>query len=73
MCLGIWCEVKARLASELKSDLLDSTDWGKKQLVNFDDGKYNLYSFERPNNSGAIDLKMDGSVFKENIESLFLL
>ena len=32
------------LASELKSELLDTIDWGKKQLVDFDEGKYNIDS-----------------------------
>ena len=53
------------LASELKSDLLDTIDWGKKQLVDFEYGKYNIDSFDRSNNSGGIDVKMDGSVLKE--------
>ena len=54
------------LASELKSELLDTIDWGKKQFVDFDEGKYSIDSFERSNNSGAIDVKMDGSVLKKD-------
>ena len=54
------------LASELKSELLDTIDWGKKRLVDFDEGKYSIDSFEQSNNSGAIDVKMDGSVLKKD-------
>ena len=48
------------LAFEFKSDLLDTTDWGKRQLVNFDDGM-----FDRSNNSGVIDAKINGSALEE--------
>ena len=40
-------------------------DWGMKQLVDFNAGKTQLVSFERSNNTGAIDVKMDCSVFEE--------
>ena len=49
------------LASELESDLRDTVDWGKKWLVDFNAGKTQLVS----NNTGAIDVKMDGSVLEE--------
>ena len=42
-----------------------TVNWGKKQLVDFGDGKYSIGSFDVCNNSGAIDVKMDGSVLKE--------
>ena len=32
-----------QLASELKSDRLDTTDWSKKDLVDFDNDKNNIY------------------------------
>ena len=54
------------LASELKSELLDTIDWGNKRFVDFDEGKYSIDSFERSNNCGAIDVKMDGSVLKKD-------
>ena len=54
------------LASELKSELLDTVDWGKKQLVDFDEEKYSIDSFDRSNNSGVIDVKMDESVLKKD-------
>ena len=53
------------LASEIESDLRDPEDWGKKWLVDFDAGKTQLVSFDRSNNTGAINLKMDGSVLEE--------
>ena len=53
------------LASELKSDLRDTVDWGKKWLVDFNAGKTQLVSFDRSNNTGSIDVKMDGSVLEE--------
>ena len=61
----LYSKCDLELASQLKSDLLDTIDWGKKQLADFDDGKNNIYSFDPSNNSGAIDVKMDGSVLEE--------
>ena len=52
------------LASELKSDLRDTVDWDKKWLVDFNAGKTQLVSFDRSNNTGSIDVKMDGSVLE---------
>ena len=37
-------------------------DWGKKWLADFNNGKTQLVSFDRSKNTGAIDVKMDGSV-----------
>ena len=53
------------LASELASDLRDTLDWGKKWLVDFNAGKTQLVSFDRSNNNGSIDVKLDGSVLEE--------
>ena len=53
------------LASELESDLRDTVDWGKKWLVDSNAGKTHLVSFDRSNNTGSIDVKIDGSVFDE--------
>ena len=36
-----------------------------KWLVDFNAGKTHLVSFDRSNNTGAIDVKMDGSVLEE--------
>ena len=40
-------------------------DWGKKWLVDFNAGKTQLVLFDRFNNTGAIDMKMDASVLEE--------
>ena len=53
------------MASELESDLGDTVDWGRKWLVDFNAGKTQLVSFDRSNNTGAIDVTMDGSVLEE--------
>ena len=57
--------IAIELASELESDLLDTVDWGKKWLVGFNAWKTQLVSFDRSNNNGSIDAKMDGSVLEE--------
>ena len=56
----LWQQLE--LASELESDLRDTVDWGKKWFVDFNAGKTQLVSFDRSNNNGSIDVKMDGSV-----------
>ena len=38
---------------------------GKKWLVDFNAGKIQLVWFDQSNNSGSIDVKMDGSVLEE--------
>ena len=53
------------MASELESDLRDTADWRRKWLVDFNAGKTQVVSFDRSNNTGAIDVKMDGSVLEE--------
>ena len=40
-------------------------DWGKKWFVDFNAAKTQLVSFDRSNNNGSIDVKMDGSVLEE--------
>ena len=59
----LWQQLE--LASELESDLRDTVDWGKKWFVDFNAGKTQLVSFDRSNNNGSIDVKMDGSVLEE--------
>ena len=59
----LWKQLE--LASELESDLLDTVDWGRKWLVDFNAGKTQLVSFDWSKNTGAIDVKMDGSVLEE--------
>ena len=59
----LWQQLE--LASELESDLQDTVDWGRKWLVDFNAGKTQLVLFDRSNNNGSIDVKMDGSVLEE--------
>ena len=59
----IWQELE--LASELESDLRDTVDLGKKWLVDFNAGKTQLVSFDRSNNNGYIDVKIDWSALEE--------
>ena len=59
----LWQQLE--LASELESDLRDTVDWGRKWLVDFNAGKAQLVPFDRFKNTGAIDVKMDGSVLEE--------
>ena len=60
----LWQQLE--LASELESDLRETVEWGRKWLVDFNAGKTQLVLFDRSNNTGAIDVKMDGSVLEEN-------
>ena len=52
-------------ASELESDLRDTVDWVRKWLVDFNAGKTQLVSFDRSNNNGSIDVKMDGFILEK--------
>ena len=60
---NLWQQLE--LASELESDLRDSVDWGRKWLLDFNAKKTQLVLFDQSNNSGAIDVKMDGSFLEE--------
>ena len=60
------------MASELESDLQDTVDWGKKWLFDLSTGKTQLVLFDRSNNNGSIDVKMDGSVLEEKSSSKML-
>ena len=60
----LWQQLK--LASELESGLWDTVDWCKKWLVDFNAWKTQLVLFDWSNNTGSIDVKMDGSVLEEN-------
>ena len=55
----------AELVSNLESDLRDTVDRGRKWLGDFNAGKTQLVSFDRSNNTGSIDVKMDGSFLGE--------
>ena len=50
---------------QLKTDLQDTVDWGKKWLVGFNAGKTQLVLLGKSNNTGAIDVKMDEYVLVE--------
>ena len=65
MWSGIWSVVTTTVASELESDIKETVDWGQKWLVNFNAGKIQLVLFDRFKKTGAIDVKMNGSVFEE--------
>ena len=60
---GLWQQLE--WASELESDLRGTVIWGRKWLVDFNAGKTLVVSFDRSKNTGAIDVKMDGSVLEE--------
>ena len=45
--------------------IYETLDWGKKWLVDINAGKTQLVSFDRSNNNGSMDVKMDGSVLEE--------
>ena len=62
-CHDLWQQLE--LAAELESDLRGTVDWGRKWIVNFNAGKTQLVSFDQSNNTGAIDVKMDGSFLEE--------
>ena len=59
----LWLQLE--LTSELESDLWDTVDWGEKWLVDFDAGKIQLVLFDQSNNTGSVDVKMDGCVLEE--------
>ena len=59
----LWQQLE--LSSELESDLQDIVDWGRKWLADFNASKTQLVLFDHCNNTGAIDVKMDGSVLEE--------
>ena len=49
------------------SSLRTYVDWGRKWLVDFNAGKTQIVSFDRSNNFGAIDVKMDQSILEEKL------
>ena len=58
----LWQQLE--LASELEFDLRDTVDWGWKWLVDFNARKTQLVLFDW-SNTGAIDVRIDGSVLQE--------
>ena len=59
----LWQQLE--LASELKSNLQDTMDWGRQWLVGFNARKTQLVLFNWSSNTGAIDVKVDRSVLEE--------
>ena len=59
----LWQQLE--LASEFESDLRDTVDWGKKWHVDFTAGKAQLVSFDLSNNTGSVDVRMDGCVLEK--------
>ena len=59
----LWQQLE--LASALESDPQGTVDWSKKWLVDFNAGKTQLVLFDQSNNTGAIVVKMYGSVPEE--------
>ena len=53
------------LASELESHLQDTQDWNRNQFVDFNTRKTQPVSFDWSNNTGAIDVRMDGPVLEK--------
>ena len=43
----------------------ETLDWGRRWLVDFNARKIQLVSFDRSNNIGTIDVKMNGPVLEE--------
>ena len=54
----LWQQLELLASDELQSDLLDTVDWGKKWLVDFNVGKTQLVSFDQSNSTGTIDVKI---------------
>ena len=59
----LWQQLE--LSSELKSDLQDTVDWGRKWLLDFNAGKTQLILFHQSNNTGIIDVKIEGPALDE--------
>ena len=60
---NLWEQLKS--ATELESDLSDTVDWATKWLVDFNAVKPQLVFLHQSNNTGAIEVKMDGSILEE--------
>ena len=57
---------RLEFSSELKFDLRDTVDLGKKWLFDSSAEKTQLVSFDWSNNIDAIDVKRDGSFLEKN-------
>ena len=54
------------MASELEFDLRDTIDWERNWIVDFNAEKNKLVLLDQSYNTGAIDVKMNGSIHEEN-------
>ena len=60
------CWQQLELASKLESHIWDTADWIRKWFVDFNAGKTQIVSIDQSkNNTGAIDVKMDGSILED--------
>ena len=66
----LWQQLE--LNSELESDVQDTVDWGRKWFFDFNAGKTQLVLFHRSKNTGAIDVKTDGSILEEKLSFIML-
>ena len=66
----LWQQLE--LNSELESDVQDTVDWGRKWFFDFSAGKTQLVLFHRSKNTGAIDVKTDGSILEEKLSFIML-
>ena len=64
MWSGIWSVATTRIAFWTWIWPTRHLDWGRKWLVDFNAGKIQLISFDRTKNTGAINVKIDGSVLE---------
>ena len=60
---NLWQQLE--LASELESDLWDTVNWSRNWFVDLNARKNQLVSFDKSNNTGAVDMKMDESVLEK--------
>ena len=61
----LWQQLE--LAAKHESDLRGTVYWDRKWVVPFSARTTQLDSFDPSRNNGAIDVKMDGSVFEEKL------
>ena len=56
-----------KVASEQRSSLQGTTEWGSIELVNFSAEKTQFFSLDGSSNSNAINVKMGISVLEEKL------
>ena len=58
-------DVICKIVIYADTSIYKTLDWAKKWLADFSAGKTQLVLFDHSNNTGSIDVKMDGSVCEE--------